>query len=65
MHQMIRILASLALLESSTEFAPAAEQGVLVQPEWASAGRTTAEPVLASARVLLGDEPDPSREVAP
>ena len=32
MHQMIRIVALIALPGSSTEFAPAAEQGVLVLP---------------------------------
>jgi polyvinyl alcohol dehydrogenase (cytochrome) len=39
MHQMFRIVASLALLGSTTEFGLTAEQGVLVQPEWASAGQ--------------------------
>jgi polyvinyl alcohol dehydrogenase (cytochrome) len=39
MHQMIRIVTSLALLGSTAEFGLAAEQGVPVQPEWASAGQ--------------------------
>jgi polyvinyl alcohol dehydrogenase (cytochrome) len=39
MHQMIRIVTSLALLGGTAEFGLAAEQGVPVQPEWASAGQ--------------------------
>ncbi|HTJ56413.1 MAG TPA: PQQ-binding-like beta-propeller repeat protein [Devosiaceae bacterium] len=39
MHQMIRIVASLALLTSASDFALAAERGVPVQPEWVSSGQ--------------------------
>ena len=39
MHQIIRIVASLVLLASTADFGLAAELGVPVQPEWASAGQ--------------------------
>ena len=39
MHQIIRIVASLVLLASTANFGLAAELGVPVQPEWASAGQ--------------------------
>ena len=39
MHQIIRVVASLVLLASTADFGLAAELGVPVQPEWASAGQ--------------------------
>ena len=39
MHQILRTVALLVLLASTADFGLAAEQGVSVQPEWASAGQ--------------------------
>src|ERR1700691_3768358 len=39
MHQMIRVVALLALCGITTEFGQAGKQGVPVHPDWASAGQ--------------------------
>src|SRR5271166_5494834 len=49
MHRVITIAASLALLAGASRFAGAAEQGVPVQPDWASSGQNNQNTRYAAA----------------